>query len=280
MMGKKMEGAVIGQLIDYSLSPLIFRFLSERLEKKISYQAIHLPSEQLGEFLSGIKSGDFFGCNVTVPYKEKVLPLMDFLSPEAKEIGAVNVVHCQDGKMMGHNTDCFGFTQSVLEQELQLEDQKVLLIGVGGAARAIAYSLAGFSVRQVNIVNRTGEKAESLCQSMRVLFPQTEWIPSLQEEKFHLCINATPVATSVEIRKIFGEKDCKNLMARTACVFDLVYAPRTTCFLECARKYGVKAIDGLDMLIWQALASWEIWFGQLENQKEVKTALKEHLLTR
>lgn len=264
------EAAVIGMPISHSRSPAIFGFLAKTLNvADLNYHAIPVESSALSEFLAKVrKQPDWIGMNVTIPHKEAIRRELDSVSLEASAVGAVNVVEVRGGKFLGHNTDVFGVIRALEEHRCAVHGQSVWLWGAGGAARAVAYALGKMGASQVVIANRTLARAEKIADEIGSLFPATQFqavamdgeIPALASS-LKLVVNCTPVG----MHGFSGDSDLFGALSELpfrsdAFAFDLIYDPAVTPFLSLARSLGLKTIGGLDMLIYQALATWEIWF--------------------
>ena len=245
-----LKAAVIGRFVDKSLSPQIFSLLAKRLGKKLCYEKRSLQPSELAQTLAG-----YIGCNVTSPYKEAVIPLLDCLSPEAKKIGAVNVVH---GKS-GHNTDYLGIIETLKDHNVAIKAKSCLIYGAGGAARAAVYALKKCMAGEIFICNKTFERCKNLGAT-----PLSS--PRNCPKPVSLLLNTTPAPES------FFE--LPPLLASDVFAFDLLYLGPAP-FLEKTKAF--KQCNGLEMLIWQALYTWEIWFGPQENKQELKKWLLSEL---
>jgi shikimate dehydrogenase len=290
------SAAVIGHPISHSLSPFIFKFLAKILNKpEFDYKAMDIPPEALDVFFNSCRDKKgFVGFNVTIPHKEKILQLVDQANVSSRSIGAVNVVSFVDGVATGHNTDIHGLEESFREHDIDLRNQNVVLIGAGGAARAAAFAVGTAGAKNVLIYNRNSKKAENLIRDIGPLFSDTRWTDTnwadgnFKQKHLNtkLIINATPVgmggqrttakeiATFQEILNRHQPSTTENCFA-----FDLIYHPEKTPFLSEAQKLGFHTVSGLTMLIGQALATWEIWFEEMEAdiKKDLKKELKTHL---
>jgi shikimate dehydrogenase len=215
-------------------------------------------------------SQDYVGVNVTLPHKESILAYLQKVTPAAEAIGAVNVVHFEGKKATGHNTDVEGLLGTFREHKISLAGESVLIIGAGGAARAMAYAAALSKVSEINFAARNVEKAKKISESIGPLFPKVKW--NLEPRSSHLIVNTTPVG----MVGISGENAFASHLSFTkknSVALDLIYRPSDTPFLKLAREKDFKTVGGLDMLIYQALATWKIWFGELKNPAALKKAL-------
>lgn len=271
--------AVAGDPVEHSLSPDIFEFLSRRSGVSLIYRKIRVPKKELENALAVARTLPFTGWNITIPHKENITLLLDRLSPEAKALGAVNVLHFVSGRTLGYNTDVMGVTQTLREKRVPLKGRHALMFGAGGAAKAVAYSLGQSRIARLTIVNRSQAKARKLKKQFSALFPKTEFAlansPARVKEPVTLWVNATPCGmTGFAQHSLLPRKPC---LPKKAWAFDLVYRPQSTPFLKAAGRKGMVALGGLDMLVWQALGTWELWFGKLNDVKKTKQALSRHL---
>jgi len=273
--------ALIGHPVSHSLSPAIFSFLSRRFRREIQYDALDIAPGELKRALGLLRSLDFVGCNVTIPHKEKVIACLDRVSNEARVIGAANVVHNRSGELIGYNTDVLGIIQTLREAHVRIRGREVALYGAGGAAKAVAYAMGILGAKDVWIVNRTPRRARELAKKFETCFSKTRyhvvaWDAFPRDREIGLWVNATPLGmTGFPRSRAFSFPRDKNGAA-----FDLVYRPEETPFLKKASAAGLKTIGGLDMLVWQAIGTWELWFGKMPRKHETKAALKKFLKQR
>jgi len=264
--GKTKLTGIIGYPLEHTLSPAIHNAAFQSLELNWCYLPLWVKRENLPAALDGLKALNFVGVNVTMPYKEMVFPLMDEVVSYARMVGAVNTIEIKEDKLVGHNTDGQGFLTSLKEEaDFEPRGKKIVLVGAGGAARAVAVSLGLSEIEQLSIVNRSKRRAEELCRLIKKNFPNlsAEFF-GLDEElrevfgQADLIINATPVGMFPKKEEIpFPVEYIK----REQLVFDLIYRPRPILLLQKAAQRGAKILDGLGMLIYQAAASFEIWTG-------------------
>ncbi len=258
--------AVIGDPIIHSLSPLLHNEIYNQIGTLISYKKHQIKETGLSSFVSNnhIK---FY--NVTIPHKESILPYLKSLDTIAKEIGAINCVMNQKG----YNTDWLGFKYAMIYNNVDIKDKNCLIIGAGGAAKAIAYALIKSKPKSINVVNRSKDKKSNL----------DSWIQSYGINNNivaapDLIINCTPIGMWPKIEFLpFNIKDINE----DQIIIDTIYNPIETKWLGLCRKKGAYTIGGLDMFIYQGLASTEIW----ENDniidrikfKQIKKVLKSEL---
>jgi shikimate dehydrogenase len=263
---------VIGDPIAHSKSPLIHRFWLEALGLEGDYRAERVPPDALAAYLSARrKDPDWRGCNVTVPLKQAVLPLLDVVSREASAVGAVNTVYRDaDGRLHGRNTDLSGLYCALDAPECRSADHAVL-VGAGGAARAAAYVLKEYRTRKVTVMNRSAGNAERLLSEFGIA---GEAVPLGPIPAADLVINASPLGMTGQPAFDPG----LSALPERAVVFDMVYAPLETDLLRRARERGLRTVDGLVMLIGQAAEAFREFFGASPPRE--RDAELRRLLTR
>ena len=268
--------AVIGFPLSHSLSPKMHKAALKAAGVKGDYIAYEISPEFFEEtFCSGFP---FNGCNVTVPYKEKVMPFLDEISEEAKVVGAVNTIEFSDSKK-GYNTDVYGFMRSLAEDlQFSAKDKNILILGAGGASRACVYGLAKAGAKKVLIVNRTQEKAERLCEEFAAIFKDVIFAySSLTEEAIKkqmaeqdLIVNATSVGLKKDDELLLS---AGFLEASKPAVYDLIYNPARTKLLQEAESAGCRVSNGINMLVYQGAKSFEIWTGVKAPVEVMKKAI-------
>jgi len=260
---------LIGHPIKQSYSPFIHNVAAQF--KNIDY--IYLPFDvvvnNLETALKGVVALGIRGLNVTIPHKEKIINYLDDLSEEAAIIGAVNTIVNEDGKLKGYNTDINGILESLTDFKDQITGSKVCVIGAGGGARAVIYTLIRyFKPKQITIVNRTIQRADTLhnyfSEKMRFdnfktanLFPP-ELIETFQSSK--VIVNSTSVGMFPEIDDT--PTNLKESFQKDQLVFDMIFNPTETKFLNLAKQQGATTLGGLKMLVHQAAKSFELWTGE------------------
>ncbi len=264
MMPEKELYAVLGYPISHSLSPKIHQFWLKKHQIDANYLSLPVPKNYLAEILPSLPKMGFHGVNLTVPLKETALPLCDELSDAAQKIGAVNTIIFKNKKIHGDNTDANGFMAALKYKHPAHYSKKALLIGAGGAARAVLYALLNEKTPDIIIYNRTVERAQALCDEFSADYPDSkiEVSKTLQPiEKMDLIINSSICGMNGENDIAFDfSKHQKPLIA-----YDLVYKPLKTKFLEDAEQANHHVINGLDMLLYQAAYAFHIWFGVMPD---------------
>ena len=279
----KLTG-IIGYPLSYTLSPLIHNIAFEKLGLNWWYLPLTVKEKDFPHAIPGLRALGFVGANVTIPYKEKVVEWVDIMDEEAQMIKAVNTLHFKDGTVMGYNTDGQGFLLSLRESGFNPKNNEVLVAGAGGAGKAAVFSLAKAGSKYIAILNRTPRRARALKKALLEKFPTVEVdVISFEDDlsrifsRVKLVINATPVGTGSEKDEVSLPVD--NLTSKHI-VYDLIYSPPETPLLREAKKKGAKTINGLEMLLQQAAASFEIWTGVKPPIKAMRRALIEEMKTK
>ncbi len=267
---------IFGDKIDYTLSPRMHNHAFAKLGMDYVYIPFQVRPDQLKGAVEAIRSLNLAGVNVTIPHKQAVLPFLDQISPIAKKIGAVNTIINNDGKLLGDNTDAPGFLESLKEDgRIDPKKKRVLLIGAGGTARAMAISLAAAGISKLVIANRTADKAKELSVWVDKLGAKLECYPvklsadSLKEElsDSDLLVNATPSGSD------FMPSDFHRFLSPNFFVFDAVYA-KNTSLVAAAKSAGVPALGGMGMLIRQGALSFSLWTGKKPPVELMREALE------
>lgn len=259
---------LIGHPIKHSYSPFIHNNALDIMGINCIYMAFDVPPENLQDSVKGVLALGFKGMNVTLPHKEKIIKFLDELSEEASIIGAVNTVVNDHGKLIGYNTDANGILETLLPYKDKISGSKITVIGAGGSARAVIYTLLRhFKPEEVNIINRTQQRADTLMNyfSLKMKFDSFrtfELFPPDNVEVLSsstLIVNATTVGMFPDIQDTIT--DIEESFNENQIVFDLIYNPVNTNFLQLAEKQGAKTVGGMKMLISQAAKSFELWTG-------------------
>jgi len=255
-----IKACVIGWPIKHSRSPLIHQYWLKQYEILGSYEKLAVMPDGLDDFLKQIGIDGLQGCNVTIPHKEKVFEKVLVTDPVTQKIGAVNTVYYEQGKVFGLNTDGFGFLsnlKSVLPGWNSAQ-KKCVIIGAGGAARAIIAVLLDDNIGQITLVNRTIEKAQNLAMHFGSLV-FLEKIENLDD-----CLADCDLLINTTALGMIGQPPLQislKKFPRDSVVADIVYAPLETNLLRQAKQNGNQTIDGLGMLLHQAVSGFEKWFG-------------------
>ena len=250
--------AVIGDPIDHSLSPNIHNAAFRHLGSEDTYIAYKIPAGELSAGIGALKEIKIAGFNVTIPHKIEMMKFLDEMDTTSKVIGAVNTVVNDDGKLKGYNTDMIVFLDPIKKRNLTIKGSQVMLLGAGGAARAIMTAMVKEKASKITIVNRTMENANKLAEFAKKIGGNIETV-SLQEANklisdHKFIINSTSIGMNNEPSHI----STKN-MNENSIVYDIVYQPMNTDLIKKSKEKGATIIYGYEMLLSQAACSFEIW---------------------
>lgn len=269
---------VIGDPVAHSLSPLLHQAMIDQTGAAYRYDVRTVRPEELPAFVRWAKDGGCAGFNVTMPHKEAILPLLDEVDATAASCGAVNTVCIREGRAIGHNTDGAGFLDSLAGQGFYPQGRTVLLLGAGGAAKAVSHALAAAGVGRVIVCARRLERAAALAAQ----FPGCgEGIVLAQDAiqqaaaACDLLVNATPLGMAGS--PAFAGLDFLQAMPPHAVVYDLVYHPRRTALLEAAARQGLRAVGGIDLLIRQAVRAFTFFTGETPDTAALYATLRAPL---
>lgn len=272
--GKTQVLGVIGNPVEHTFSPVMHNAALQAMRMDYVYLAFHVHPNFLREAIAGMRALQIRGLNVTVPHKLGVMEWLDEISAEARAIGAVNTIDNRDGLLKGYNTDTFGVMESLRQQGgLKVMPSQVVLLGAGGAARAVLYGLLQQKeVEEVLVLNRTVERAERLACDFdpggeRVKVGALEPVQQARIREAGLLINSTSVGMHPH-EGVSPLEDCGSLHAGML-VLDIVYNPLRTRLMEEAEAVEGKALNGLGMLVYQGARSFEIWTGEKPPVEEM-----------
>lgn len=273
---------IIGDPIAHSLSPAMQNAVLRRGGFRFFYFPFHVTKNRLGDFVRDVPNLRLAGFNVTVPHKEAILKHLSWISPEARSIGAVNTVIVSGRRLKGYNTDAVGYRRSLAEEtRFRPHAKRAVVLGAGGAARAVLHALASGGIKEITIANRTPSKARRLAREFGQKFARTRFEAS--PLKTALLRNLFPGVdlvvntTSVGLRGTAFQGLPLNALKKTAIVSDLVYRPRVTPFLREAKRRGLKIHAGEGMLIHQGAEAFRLWTGRRPNLKVMRKALQTAL---
>ena len=241
---------VIGNPIDHSLSPKLQNWWLKENKIDATYDKIKLEDHEIKNFIQAIKEQKIAGCNVTVPFKKKVIPFLDKLSSEAEQTQSVNTITYDNGDLVGHNTDIAGFDTAIKKLDFSIKGKKVLILGAGGVVPSIIFALKNMHVQEIIISNRTKEKAENL----RVLFKDLKILEWGNLTDFDMVINATSLGLNNETINL----DFSSL-GQDKLFYDVIYNPHETRFLKIGKRLGHKIENGKTMFVYQALEAFKLW---------------------
>ena len=270
--GRTRLFGILGNPVAHSLSPALHNAAFK--ERRINAVYVPLATTELEAALAGVKAFSFAGVSVTVPHKVAIMPLLDAIDPVAEKIGAVNTLvfkHKADGRLhcTGLNTDWIGANASLAEA-IRLSGASALVLGAGGAARAVAFGLQEAGAR-VFIHNRSEDRGRKLAAQLACPYLTVNELRDLRAE---ILVNATSVGMEPEVDAIPLEAD---LLSNFQVVMDIVYAPVETRLVREAASRGCKVVSGTNMLLYQATAQWRLWLGEEAPVEVMRAALAEGL---
>ena len=271
--------ALIGDPVEGSVSPAMHNAAFKFLGLDCVYLALRVPRVGLADAISGVKALGFAGLNVTHPHKIAVVGMLDELDESAGSVGAVNTIKNDNGKLIGFNTDGEGAVRALERKVGKLKGKKVLLLGAGGAGRAIAFSLVKADA-ELTVANRTASKAEELASSIKQKLGVDIGLMGLGRTELAHAIKSADVlinATSVGMRPDVGTLVTADMMHEGLVVNDIVYEPLQTRLLREAARAGAKVVDGLGMLVHQGALAFEIWTGKKPPIEVMERAAKHEL---
>ena len=267
--------AVIGDPIAHSMSPSMHNELFEFYQIDAHYQPLHVKKADLAAAIKGLKAIGISGFNVTIPHKEAIIPFLDRVDSLAAAIGAVNTVVNENGKLVGYNTDGSGYVKGLMEKIDN--DEQVLMIGAGGAARALYFTIAKLGVKRIDIYNRTKEKANRILQEcpysvQSKVIDKNEAESSLAE--YDMLIQTTPIGMAPYLAE--SPLSLHNLQEKTV-VSDIIYNPLETRFLNDARQRNAIIQNGLNMFVYQGALAFEKWTGIFPDTERMKKNVLKQL---
>ncbi len=282
----KLAG-IIGKPISHSLSPLIQMTIAKELGIDFVYSAFHIE-ESLEEAIKGAYALGISGLNITIPFKQEVISHLLELSDEAKIIGAVNTLLRVNGGYKGYNTDVYGIKKALEKADINIKKKDIVLLGAGGAAKAVLYVCAKEGVESISLISRDINKAKVLSESVKAGFPDiklnfirlseldakssiSEYLP----KNDYIAFQASPVGMHPNVDKAIIE--CKAFYDKCEAGMDLVYNPAKTKFIQYFIDDNKKVINGLDMLIYQGIRAFELWNG-IEVGEEIVLKLRQLLM--
>jgi shikimate dehydrogenase len=269
---------VMGWPVMHSRSPLVHNYLLRQYGLTGTYVPLAIQPDRLETALRALAPLGFSGCNITIPHKSHAMAVVDEVDPVAKRIGAISCVIVRpDGTLAGTNNDAFGFMHSVLQRQptWRAGADPVAVIGAGGGARAVIYALAERGAREIRVMNRTFERAETLAREFGSPVVAVAW------DERHIALSGAAMLVNTTSQGMVGEPPLDltlDTLPTTTLVCDIVYVPLETPLLEAARRRGNPTVDGLGMLLHQARPAWNAWFGiDPEITPELRAAVEATL---
>ncbi|MDP3731986.1 MAG: shikimate dehydrogenase [Candidatus Omnitrophota bacterium] len=273
---KRIYG-LIGYPVKHSFSPAMHNAAFHSLNINAEYRLFPLKENELKGFFAGLKKNNIFGLNVTIPYKEKVIAFLDKISLEAKLIRAVNTIRFSQNRLEGFNTDGAGFLKHLTEDlRFAPGGKNIAMLGAGGAARAVCVYLSKEKPRIISIYDIDKPKAKALIKHLKECFNNIEFkaADSVEELNIGSCdllINASPIGMQEADPCLVDEK----FIHKDILVYDVIYNPKETKLLKMARKKGAKISNGLGMLLYQGVHSFELWIQKPAPVEVMSKALEE-----
>ncbi|MDR0797275.1 MAG: shikimate dehydrogenase [Nitrososphaerota archaeon] len=279
--GKTCVYAVIGDPIEHSLSPVIQNAVFNALNIDGIYTAFRVKSSDVANALAGMRALGISGLNVTMPHKEKVIANLDWIDEPAKFLNSVNTIHHKDGKLLGYSTDGIGALKALKANGADPHNKRVLMLGAGRTARAIAYSIIQ-EAEELVVLNRTVSEAKKLSETLKHKFNKKINFGSLSPEVIRekirdtdILLNTTPTGMEPNINQSLV---ASNNLKSNLTVMDIVYSPYETQLIKDAKAAGSKVVSGVEMLIYQGAAAFEIWTDKQAPVQVMRKAISEHLI--
>ncbi|MGO1468465.1 MAG: shikimate dehydrogenase [Tissierella sp.] len=281
--GKTGLICLLGSPVEHSKSPYMHNLSFKSLGLDYAYMAFDIEKEKVKEAVNAMKVLDVRGFNITMPHKEIVMKYLDEIKEDAKLIGSVNTVLNKKGKLIGHNTDGKGLIKALKKRDVEYKDKKIIIMGAGGAAKAVAIELALKGAKEIVIVNRSLENAQKISSTINKNIKTSkarsllldENIVKEELEEGSILINATSIGMGETIGKSIINDS--HILHDHLFVVDLIYNPVETKFLSLAKEKGCKTMNGLDMLIYQGALAFKIWTGKDMPLEVIKRVEKRTL---
>jgi shikimate dehydrogenase len=270
--------ALFGCPVHHSLSPLMHNDAFQRMNIAAHYHAFHVEPEHLQDAVAGVRALGIAGLNVTIPHKTAIMALLDDIDAEARRIGAVNTIVNENGRLIGYNTDGLGYVRALEEEtNVDIQDKRILLIGAGGAARGIYFSLIDRGAKRIDICNRTVSKAKQLIEEGDAAVSSAAFSLSEAEQRlgeYDIVINTTSVGMYPNVEQM--PLSLANLKEGTI-VSDIIYNPLETKWLKEARERNAIVQNGVGMFIYQGALAFEKWTGVFPDVERMKKIVMEQL---
>ena len=257
-----MTTGIIGNPIKHSLSPALHSFWMRECKIESTYNIYELEKNNIASFLNSLKDKNIIGLNITIPYKSEVMKYIDVIEQEALDLGAVNTIKVgSDNKLYGYNTDAYGFMRhlNLSAPMWKKKEGHITIIGAGGASRAIMWSFLKENKMDIRLINRSKERGLKLIKDMKKLFPLSKihFSSNLSEALVNcsILVNCSSLGMSGQPKLKINIEN----MNKDSIVYDIVYTPLVTELLHDAKRLNYTAIDGLGMLLNQAVPAFEMW---------------------
>jgi len=265
---------LIGEKLGHSFSPQIHNLIFQNINSKGLYNLLEIKKEDLENAVWGLKALGCKGVNVTIPYKVQIMKYLDSISEEARKIGAVNTISFSDGILTGYNTDYLGFGEALKRREIDINNKNAVILGCGGASKAIVHYLVDNKINDITYVSRNPENVEKNIKNSKVI--SYDDMKSLENQD--IVINCTPCGMYPNIEHSPVNEE---ILSKFSVAVDLIYNPQETLFLKQSRELGLKTENGLYMLVAQAVAAQEIWHNikiSKESIDQIYSELRENFV--
>jgi len=259
---------LIGEKLDHSISPQIHKLILEKINSKGLYNIFEIKRENLKAAVDGLKALGAKGINITIPYKIEIMQYLDEISKEAEKIGAINTICFSNGILKGYNTDYHGFGAALNKAKVDVQNKEVVILGSGGAAKAVAQYLIDNEIKDIIYVSRNPENTAENMKDFKIISYND--INNLMDTD--IIINCTPCGMYPKVKT---SPVNKNIFSKFSTAVDLIYNPEETLYLREAREAGLKTVNGLYMLVAQAVAAQEIWHDINISEQIVEEIYKE-----
>lgn len=284
--GRTKVCGIMANPVEHSYSPMMQNFFAACTGVNLAYVPLKVEPDMVEEAVKGAYAMNLAGMNVTVPYKQQVIPFLKETDPGAAAIGAVNTLVRVPGGYKGYNTDAPGLYRAMTEEGIALEGARCILLGAGGAGKAAAYTLGSHGAELVYLLNRNRERAVSLAEEMNAAFGREIFLPmGLEEhgqipEGSYLCVQSTSVGMAPDTEA--APIEAEEFYRKVAVGFDIVYTPFETRFMKLVRRAGGRAYNGLSMLIYQGVIAYELWNPgvrvEAEQVRQIRFRMEDRLL--
>lgn len=283
--GKTRTCGLIGNPVEHTLSPMIHNTLAGMLGHNMVYVPFLVEPGRIADAVSGAFALHLLGLNVTVPYKSEVIESLREIDALARNIGAVNTLVRTEGGYKGYNTDMEGLYRAMAGEGIRIEGEQIILLGAGGAARAVAYLCAVKGADRVYMLNRTFHKAQTVASEVNASVGRDVIVPMALSsygeipEGQYLAIQGTSVGLAPHVDDVVMEEERFYDKIHTG--FDLIYSPWETRFMKMTRAHGGRAYNGLKMLLYQGIIAYELWNNVHVSEADAQAVyekLKEHFV--
>ena len=276
---------LIGNPVEHTLSPVIHNNLAPMTEMNLAYVPFHVSKGYIEDAVKGAYALNLLGLNVTVPYKSDVIPFLKDIDPLAAQIGAVNTLVRVEGGYKGYNTDMPGLFRAMCVDGVTIEDEKVLILGAGGVARAVAMLMAQKGAKEIILLNRTVERAQRIADEVNEItgkkiaygMATVDYVKLPEDEKY-LVIQATSVGMHPDVDSAVITDAAFYEKVHTG--YDLIFNPAETKFMKLVKEQGGRSFNGAKMLLYQGVIAYELWTGcevSEEQAEEIYRKMTEHM---